>query len=152
MHYTASLNLSFYSHTDWRHIKQTSYVYVMLHTHFPQQVEYTTTVIGPGLPAVFWDLLWTFSSIQVAHKVKSRLSNMCLFIAKARCSKQYWFKPIHGLYKIFYQPGLQHKETMAMYLSRNQLFLSHLASQSSAVSNVPEVDSTPLGKFLPTVL
>ena len=66
--------------------------------------------------------------------------------------KQYWFKPIHGLYKIFYQPGLQHKETMAMYLSRSQLFLSHLAPQSSAVSNVPEADSTPLGKFLPTVL
>ena len=40
-----------------------------------------------------------------------------------------------------------------MYLSRNQRLLSPLASQSSAdVSNVPEVDSTPLGKFLPTVL
>ena len=42
---------------------------------------------------------------------------------------------------------------MAMYLSRNQLFLFPLAPQSSAdVSNVPEVDSTPLGKFLLTVL
>ena len=29
----------------------------MLHMHFPEQIEYTTTVIGAGLPAVFRDLL-----------------------------------------------------------------------------------------------
>ena len=39
----------------------------MLHMHFPEQIEYATTVIGAELPAVFRDLLWTFSSIQMDH-------------------------------------------------------------------------------------
>ena len=39
----------------------------MLHMHFPEQIQYATTVIGAGLPAVFRDLLWTFSSIQMDH-------------------------------------------------------------------------------------
>ena len=40
-----------------------------------------------------------------------------------------------------------------MYLALNQLFLFPLAPQSSAdVSNVAEVDSTPLGKFLTRVI
>ena len=87
--------------------------------------------------------------------MKSRPSKVCLFITKARCSKQssIEFKVIHGLYKISYQPSLQHKETMAMYLSCHQLFHFPLVPQSSSdVSNVSEVDSTPLGKSLPTVL
>ena len=63
----------------------------------------------------------------------------------ARCSKQSSINLSWFAVCVSYQPGSQHKESIAIYM---YLFLTPLAAGSSAdVSNVSEVECSPLGMY-----